>query len=482
MTKIVTADTRDLTVSKSRSRLLLIAALALLVTVTGNAHAGSLPLQWNAPTTNADGSALADLANYRLYLGTTAPACPSPSFHVVSSPTSTPALGEIVASRIAGLSAGTTYFARVTAVDTSGNESGCSASTSGSAQADFAVTPTTATSFGSITVGSTANRTFTVQNVGPVNLSGSVSVGAPFTIVSGGAFSLAPGASHTATVRFVPTTTGSYAGNVNVTAGGDTVSRTVSGSATAATVTLSVSKSGTGTGSVTSSPGGITCGADCTESVAPGAQLSLTATPAAGSTFAGWSGACTGTGPCTVTMSGATAVNATFNTVPVGISVTKNGTGTGTVTSTPAGIACGTDCSESVTPGSQLTLTATPAAGSTFAGWSGACTGTGPCTVTVNSATSVTATFNLTPVTLSVHEERPAPARGPWPRAPSRARQAGSPAARIAASRSRPGPSSALTATPAAGSGWSGACTGTATCAVTVNTATSVTAPSTSPR
>ena len=471
MTKIVTADTRELTVSKSCSRLL-IAALALIGTVTANAHAGSLPLQWNAPTTNADGTALADLANYRIYLGTSTPTCPSASFHLVSSPTSTPASGEIVASRIVGLSAGTTYFARVTAVDTSGNESACSPSASGSALAEFSVTPTTATSFGSVTVGSTVDRTFTVQNTSLAGLSGSVSVGAPFTVVSGSAFSLAPGASHTATVRFAPPTAGSFAGNLNVTAGGDTLSRAVSGSATATTVTLSVTRSGTGTGTVTSSPAGISCGADCSESVTPGAQLTLTAAPTAGSTFAGWSGACSGTAACAVTVNSATAVTATFNLAPVTLSVTKSGTGTGTVTSSPSGITCGGDCSESVTPGTQLTLTAAPAAGSTFAGWSGACSGTAACAVTVNTATAVTATFNLGPVSLDVTKNGTG---GGTVTSSQPGISCGSDCSETAA----PGTQFTLSATPAAGStfaGWGGACSGTAPCTVTVNTATSVTA------
>ena len=319
MTKIVTADTRELTVSSSRPRLL-IAALALVVTigVTVNVQAGSLPLQWNAPTTNADGSALADLANYRLYLGTSTPTCPSASFHLVSSPTSTPAAGEIVASRIIGLSAGTTYYARVTAVDTTGNESGCSASASGSARADFAVTPTTSTSFGSIMVGTTADRTFTVQNTSLESLSGSVSAGAPFTILAGGTFSLAPGASHTATVGFAPTAAGSFAGNVNVTAGGDSVSRAVSGSAATSTVTLSVTKSGTGTGTVASSPAGIDCGAVCTGAMAPGTVMTLTAVAGTDSAFTGWSNACSGAAStCTWTMSGSTVVTATFDSVRV---------------------------------------------------------------------------------------------------------------------------------------------------------------------
>ena len=76
------------------------------------------------------------------------------------------------------------------------------------------------------------------------------------------------------------------------------------------TATLTVAKSGNGT--VTSSLAGINCGGDCSESYASGAAVTLTATAAAGSTFTGWSGACTGTATCTVTMNAAKSVTATF--------------------------------------------------------------------------------------------------------------------------------------------------------------------------
>jgi carbohydrate binding protein with CBM6 domain/List-Bact-rpt repeat protein len=85
------------------------------------------------------------------------------------------------------------------------------------------------------------------------------------------------------------------------------------------------------------------------------------------------------------------------------LTVTKAGTGSGTVTSSPAGINCGSDCSESYASGTSVTLTAVPGAGSTFAGWSGACSGTGSCAVTMTAARSVTATFNATTPVVTIY-------------------------------------------------------------------------------
>jgi hypothetical protein len=76
------------------------------------------------------------------------------------------------------------------------------------------------------------------------------------------------------------------------------------------------------------------------------------------------------------------------------LSVSKAGSGSGTVTSSPAGISCGTSCSAVFAAGTSATLTAAPASGSTFGGWSGACTGTGSCTETLDADRAVTATFN----------------------------------------------------------------------------------------
>ena len=89
------------------------------------------------------------------------------------------------------------------------------------------------------------------------------------------------------------------------------------------------------------------------------------------------------------------------------LTVAKTGTGSGAVTSSPAGIDCGTTCTASFSRDQAVTLTPAPApapapapvAGSTFAGWSGAgCAGTGTCTVRMSADQTVRATFNRLPV------------------------------------------------------------------------------------
>jgi hypothetical protein len=167
---------------------------------------------------------------------------------------------------------------------------------------------------------------------------------------------------------------------------------------------LAVARAGNGSGVVTSSPSGLNCGSDCSELFTHGTLVTLMASPASGSVFVGWSGGgCSGTASCTVTVTAATTVTATFSLPQHLLTVTKSGSGTGTVTSSPAGVNCGADCSEPYNAGTNVTLTATAATGSAFSGWVGAgCSGTGTCAVTVTSATTVIATFSdIAPPTLA---------------------------------------------------------------------------------
>lgn len=156
---------------------------------------------------------------------------------------------------------------------------------------------------------------------------------------------------------------------------------------------LTVGRIGTGAGTVTSSVAGIDCGEDCAEAYPPGTIVTLTATPARGSYFGGWSGSnCIGLDTCTVTLDDSRPVLALFNLEQHSLTVVRNGTGEGTVTG-PA-IDCGTDCSELLDFGTTVTLTAVPAPGNVFAGWTGGgCSGIGTCTTNVTQATVVMASF-----------------------------------------------------------------------------------------
>lgn len=166
--------------------------------------------------------------------------------------------------------------------------------------------------------------------------------------------------------------------------------------AASSSAVLTIAKAGTGIGTVSSSPAGISCGATCSATVSAGTVLTAVADGA--STFTGWSGGgCSGTGSCIVTLNGATTVTATFqlNASSYALTVSKSGTGTGTVTSSPAGISCGASCSAIYAGSTVVGLTASPTAGASFTGWTGACTGTGACSVTMDAAKSVTAQFAL---------------------------------------------------------------------------------------
>ena len=236
-------------------------------------------------------------------------------------------------------------------------------------------------------------------------------------------------------------------------------------------VTLFVSKGGTGSGTVISSPAGINCGADCQETYTAGQMTTLTATPATGSTFTGWSGAgCTGTAPCTLTMTAATTVTAMFTLNAFALDVTRAGNGSGSVTSLPAGIACGAACSATYDYGTVVTLTPAASLGSMFTGWSGACTGTGACSVTINAAKSVSATFTLDTHALTV--ARAGTGTGAIT-------GTGISCGADCSETFNYGSMVTLASTAATGStfaGWSGACSGTGGCTVTMTVARSVTA------
>jgi Divergent InlB B-repeat domain len=164
---------------------------------------------------------------------------------------------------------------------------------------------------------------------------------------------------------------------------------------------VKVNREGFGQGKVSSSPGGVLCLNNCLSTGATfkeGTTVKLTATPAKHFHFVEWQDGCSGKGACEFpTIGVAHDVSVKFAEDPqFSLTLTKSGHGNGTVKSNLAGISCGTTCtamSANYYSGTEVELSATPGKGSVLKEWTGACSGSGACKVTMSAAKSVGATF-----------------------------------------------------------------------------------------
>ena len=217
-------------------------------------------------------------------------------------------------------------------------------------------------------------------------------------------------------------------------------------------------------GSVTSAPAGIDCGpstTDCSAEFANGTSVALTATASTAHTFTAWTGDCEGTvSPLTVAMDADRSCGATFEPDrTLAVSPPSNGYIAGT------GIDCGSgnraDCTETAAHGTEVALSATADTGYELRNWTGACSGTGPCTIRLTTDRTVGATFGKIQRTLAVSPE---PANGNVAGGGIDCGSAGD----VCSVSKDTGTSVLLTATSDDGyelTGWTGACTsaGTAT-------------------
>ncbi len=156
---------------------------------------------------------------------------------------------------------------------------------------------------------------------------------------------------------------------------------------------LTVAVSGTGT--VTSDAPGVACPGSCDSDWDAGAVVTLSREAAVGQRFAGWSGACSGTADCSVTMDAAKTVTAAFvpDAYPLRVKVVGRGKVLG------PSLSCPSRCTVTLGTGSVARLRAVPAKGWRLKGWSGVCTGArSSCTAPVNAVTTARATFVKLPV------------------------------------------------------------------------------------
>jgi hypothetical protein len=157
---------------------------------------------------------------------------------------------------------------------------------------------------------------------------------------------------------------------------------------------LTVTKSAYGV--VSSSPEGILCGGSNKLCKGSFSAVTLTATPKSGYYLKKWVGCPAPTdNTCSLTLTKKTLVNAVFAKLPkYALKIVK--TQNGEITSDPAGLKCkatAKTCSASFVSRTRVTLNPTPQAGYSFGGWTGECSGTESCQVTMDGKKQVGARF-----------------------------------------------------------------------------------------
>ncbi|MFL5912203.1 MAG: InlB B-repeat-containing protein [Gaiellaceae bacterium] len=270
------------------------------------------------------------------------------------------------------------------------------------------------------------------------------------------------------------------------------VTATFSGGTPPPLATFSLHVTVTGDGYVTSSGGSanIYCtaadGPGCTANIPANTSLTLTAIPASGSSgaFTSWGGSCSAftSTTCTITMTGAANVQATFAGGNTTYLLTAQVVGNGRITG--AGLDCnaagGSGCAASQAASANVIVTATPSFGTTFTGWSGGvCSGTTPtCTVSMTQARSVVATFATASATAARLTTTVAGVGAVKATGSTDCVGTAAVKSNTCAHDYPIGETVTLTAVPAAGyafGGWTGACTGTKkTCTVSMTAAKTV--------
>lgn len=337
--------------------------------------------------------------------------------------------------------------------------------------------------FGAVPVGSVGDTETVSIGGGVFNFSGFTLTGtnaAEFAIANNTCGTTLNAGTCSVDLTFTPTAAGVRTATLEITDDQHCSPQPVNlvGGSSAGPFVVTALLSGTGTGNLTSSPAGITCGSQgtaCSASFASGKSVVITPMPDATSRFVGWTGACSGTAACDLTMSADRQIAATFDLNPsLTIGLGGNPSGTGTVTSNPPGINCqfpqGGACQAYFPKGTAVQLTAAPGSGSVFDGWTGGCSGKGVCTVTMNSDQNIGGSFTGPP---TINIGIGGTGSGSITSVPP-----GIDCPATACSFVFPsGTSVSLTATAASGSGfdgWNGPCSGTGTCSFKPTADTSV--------
>ncbi len=315
-------------------------------------RAADVRLAWNGNTES-------DIAGYKVYYGTA-----SKAYDWVLD------IGKVTTCTVTGLTTGRTYYFAVTAYDTSNLESTYSNEVS-TTTCTYSISP--------------ISQSFTSSG-GTGSISVSTQSACSWTANSGASW---------LTITSGNSGTGNGTVGYSIAANGNSSSRTASSTIAKNTFTVTQEGSGIATYTITASAGtGGTISPSGAVTVNKGANRSFTITPNTGYSISGVTvdGASVGA-VSSYTFNNVTAnhtISASFTANPTKYTLTikKTGSGSGTVINNPSG--------SMFSPGTVVNLVANPNSGSSFAGWSGGCSGTTQtCKVTMNSNISVTASFVL---------------------------------------------------------------------------------------
>ncbi len=190
--------------------------------------------------------------------------------------------------------------------------------------------------------------------------------------------------------------------------------RNVSATFSRRQVTLTVNVSGPGSGSIqvgTGAPCVLAAGQStnsCTTTFDAGVAVTINANASANSAFAGFDGACSGTGGCALVLDQSQTVNAAFTVARFPLTITLSGTGAGTVVlsdGSRCSLALGqttVTCTSQVNAGLSVGLSTTPTVESTFEGYAGACNGQAACSVSMTAPRTVAVTLTRKQLRLSL--------------------------------------------------------------------------------
>ncbi|HBY85292.1 MAG TPA: hypothetical protein DEO86_05395 [Colwellia sp.] len=157
-------------------------------------------------------------------------------------------------------------------------------------------------------------------------------------------------------------------------------------------------------GSINIQPKNISCESNCINNFTAGTPIEINAKPIINARFIGWSGACTGTSRCEITLDNDKVLNAQFSVILPELTLTVKTNEGGSISFDNGLLECTNSCEYNVAQGEQVILTPKPMKDHVFIGWVGACTGNSPCEITINSDTNVRADFvkaNLSPLPIN---------------------------------------------------------------------------------